>query len=254
VILLPMSGATELFSPEVQQSFEKFFPFLMEIRKRLLFLVALMFVSAAFGFLYYERIIRLILRLYNLEGVNIVFTSPFQFMGLAVSSALTVSIITVLPIFIIQFLSFIKPALKPREFRMVVSLIPVSLVLFIFGFGIGSLMMKYIVEIFYQKSLELEIGNLLDISKLLSQIIVTSALMGLAFQFPIALTLLLRLKIVKYKAMASQRMLAWAASIFFAALLPPTDILSLVALTAPLIILFETTLFLNRFVFRPVKR
>lgn len=237
-----------------QESVDKYFPYLMEIRKRLMFITALFILSGIFGFFYYEKLIRLILQIYNLDGVNIVFTSPFQFMSLAVSSGLLVGVIVIFPIIIYQFLSFMKPALTKKEYRIVLGLIPLSILLFIFGFSIGSVMMRYVVMLFYQKSLELEIGNYLDISQLLAQIITTSALMGLAFQFPIALTLLMRLKVVSYKMVAGQRILAYSCSIFFAALLPPTDVLSLLALTAPLILLFELTLILNRVVFKAKSR
>ena len=239
-----------IFSPQLSDTVEKYMPFLMEIRKRLLFIVAVFIAAAAFGFLYYERMVKLILSIFNLQGVNIVFTSPFQFMELAISSALLIGILVVLPLIIMQFLSFIKPALRPKEFKTVVKIIPTSILLFLLGFGVGALMMRYVVILFYEKSLELEIGNFLDISRLLSQIIVTAALMGSAFQFPIVMTLLMKLKIIKYKTLASQRMLAYGFSILFAALLPPTDILSLVMLTVPLIFLFELTLFMNKYMFR----
>lgn len=240
-------------SPEFSKAVEKYMPFLMEIRRRLMFVVAVFFIAGIAGFVYYEKIVKLVLSIFNLEGVNIVFTSPFQFMNLAVSSAVFIGVLTIFPLFIIQFLSFIKPALKPREFKVVVGLVPLSIFLFLLGFGVGAIMMRYVVILFYQKSVELDIGNFLDVSRLLSQIIMTAALMGAAFQFPIVMTLLMKLKVVKYKTIASQRMIAYGSSILFAALLPPTDILSLFMLTAPLIFLFELTLFMNKFVFKPAR-
>jgi sec-independent protein translocase protein TatC len=106
--------------------------------------------------------------------------------------------------------------------------------------------MKYVISLFYEKSVELQIGNYLDISFLLSKIVLTGILMGLAFQFPIVLTVLMRLKVVRYKDFVKQRIFAWSLSLIFAALLPPTDLLSLALLTLPLVMLFELTLILNR--------
>lgn len=87
---------------------------------------------------------------------------------------------------------------------------------------------------------------MLDISKLLSQILITSSLMGIAFQYPIAMSLLMRFKIVSLETFVKQRPIAYIIAISFAAFMPPTDILSLILLTLPLILLFEITLFLNR--------
>ncbi|OGK57058.1 hypothetical protein A3H83_03675 [Candidatus Roizmanbacteria bacterium RIFCSPLOWO2_02_FULL_39_8] len=114
----------------------------------------------------------------------------------------------------------------------------------------GIVIMRYMIILFYEKSLQLHIGNFLDVSQFLSQVIITGLLMGIGFQFPIFLTILLKVKIIKYKALVDKRIFAYAISLLFAALLPPTDLLSLVFLTIPLILLFELTVILNRFILR----
>jgi len=230
----------------VEKTVQLYFPFLMEVRRRLLFTFSVFLIASILGFFYYEPIIRFVISLINLEGVNIVFTSPFQFVNLAISSAFLVGTAVSFPLITFQVLSFLKPALKPQEFKLIIALLPLIIILFIFGFIFGFFIMRYVINLFYAKSLELEIGNLLDISSLLSQILMTSSLMGIAFQYPIVLTLLLRFKVVKLKVIEHQRPFIYLIILIFAAFLPPTDILSLVLLSLPLAILFETTLLLNR--------
>ena len=229
-----------------KENLNRYFPLLSEVRKRILFVVSIFFLFGIFGFFYYEKIITFIIGLLDLNGVNIVFTSPFQFLNLAMSSSLSVGLIVTIPLLIYQILVFLKPALKAKEYRSVVTLLPVSIFLFIGGFVFGFVMMKYVVVLFYSKSVELNIGNMLDISNLLSQILVTSALMGVAFQFPIVMSLLMDFKIVSHKMFSSQRPIAYLIAIVFAALMPPTDILSMTLLALPLVVLFELTLLLNR--------
>ena len=188
--------------------------------------------------------------LFRFEGVNIVFTSPFQFIELAVNSGLIVGMVVVVPFLIFQVMSFLKPALRKSEYKIANFLIPISMFLFIMGFGLGLYIMRFVISLFYQKSVEFDIGNLLDVSLLLSQTLLTAFLMGSAFQYPIVLTLLIRLKVIKYKDLAKQRIYAYSLSIFFAALLPPTDLISLMLLTLPLIVLFEFTLLLNKVFFK----
>ena len=156
----------------------------------------------------------------------------------------------IFPLILYQALAFLKPALRNKEYKLIVVLLPLSIILFLGGFAFGIGIMKYVIAIFYQKSVELQIGNLLDVELLLSKIVLTGLFMGLAFQFPIVMTILMRLRIVKYRVFASQRLFAYCFAIIFAALLPPTDILSLILLTLPLVILFEFTLILNRFVLK----
>lgn len=234
----------------LQDTINKYFPYLMEVRKRLLFIVSLFVVAAVFGFFYYERIITFILSFLSFKGINIVFTSPFQFFTLAINSGIFVGFLIIFPLILYQVLAFLKPALRAKEYKLIVVLLPLSILLFLGGFAFGIAVMKYVVAIFYQKSVELQIGNLLDVELLLSKIVLTGLFMGLAFQFPIVMTILMRLKIVKYRLFAGQRLFAYSFAIIFAALLPPTDILSLILLTLPLVIMFELTLILNRIVLK----
>lgn len=237
----------------LEASINKYSPFMMEIRKRLLFAFSIFLISGIIGFTYYEKIVRVVLKLLNLQGVNIVFTSPFQFVNLAISSALIVATVATFPFILIQLLSFLEPALKKREYKSILRLLPLGILLFGLGFYFGLMMMKYVVSLFTQKALELNIGNFLDISKFLSTVLSTSVLMGIAFQYPIVLAVLAQLGIVKYEMLKKQRVYAYTASLVFAALLPPTDILSLALLTLPLVILFETTLILIRLFVKPGK-
>jgi sec-independent protein translocase protein TatC len=129
---------------------------------------------------------------------------------------------------------------------MVLELLPFSIILFILGFVFGFMIMKWQIEIFLANSISLGIGNILDISRLISSVLIVSAFMGIAFQFPIILLLLMRIGIVTNKQIAAQRLWVYLGSFIFAVLLPPDSILADILLTFPLIILFEGTLLLNR--------
>jgi len=236
----------QITAADFDEAIKRYLPFFLEIRRRLFFVLSLFLVFAAVGFLYYENIILVLLKILNLQGVNIVFTSPFQFVSLSINSGIMLGAIVISPFLILQILAFLKPALHPSEYRTLIYLLPLSIALFLSGFGFGVVMMRYVILLFSQKSVELQIGNYLDITSLISQILVTSTFMGIAFQFPIFLTLLMRFKVVTYTQIKSKRIVAYIISLVFSALLPPTDLLSLMLLTLPLIGLFELTLILNK--------
>lgn len=233
-------------SKTLQESINRFLPILMEVRKRIMFVFAFFIIFALVGFFNYERIILFLINLLDVKELNIVFTSPFQFLNLAISSSITIGLIATAPILVHQFLTFLKPALKRKEYRSVISMIPVAVILFVMGFIFGFIMMKYVVDLFYHQSLSLNIGNVLDISKLLTQILVTSALMGIAFQFPVVISLLIKFNIIRHQVFIKYRPVAYIIAIIFAALMPPTDILSMILLALPLVFLFEITLLLNK--------
>ncbi len=234
----------------IDDYFVKYLPFLSEIRKRLFFVLAVFLIANVLGFIYYQKIVTFALSIFNLKGINIVFTSPFQFLTLAFSSSLLVATIVSFPLILFQVLSFLKPALRPREYTIILLLLPISLVLFIAGFGFGLVTMRYLITWFYQSSTELQIGNVLDVSKLFSQVLLISTIMGIAFQFPIIVTILVRLKVITYHVLEKRRLWAHSALFIFAAILPPADLLTTIILFIPLAVLFELTLLVNRWILK----
>lgn len=240
-----MDNFRSLFSPEIVSAFKKYSHYFSELRKRIIFTFWAFLISSIIGFIFYEQIIKFLIDLLSLEGVNIVFTSPFQFINLAFSCGFTTGLIAVFPIIIIQALRFLQPALKRKEFKTVTKFLPFCIILFLIGFIFGAIIMKWQIEIFLERSISLGIGNILDVSGLLSTVFLTSALMGIGFQFPIILLLLMRLELLDRKALAKKRMWVYLFSFLFAILLPPDSILADIILSLPLIVLFEITLLIN---------
>ena len=241
-----MDKIKPLDSSELSAIVNKYSPFLMEVRKRLFFVASVFIVAMFIGFAFYEKIIKFLVDLMSLRGINIVFTSPFQFINLAMSCGVIVGLITVFPLLVAQILSFLKPALRPKEYKMILSFLPFTILLFLVGFTFGAIIMKWQIELFLSRSVLLGIGNILDISKLLTVILLTSAFMGLGFQFPIILLLLMRARIIKHHQLSKQRPWVYLGSFIFALLLPIDSIIADIILTLPLVILFEVTLLLNR--------
>lgn len=231
---------------ELQRIVERFTPFLDEVRRRLV-ITAFFFVSSTlFGFFFYEQIIRTLIKLLSLNDVNIVFTSPFQFINLAISCGAASGIVLSFPVLLYQILSFLRPALRKKEYNLIVRMIPFSLVLFVFGFAFGAMVMKWQIEIFVSRSVSLGIGNVLDISRLLTTVIWTAALMGVLFEFPIVLLVLLKFGIIKRQFLGRYRTYIYVLSFIIAIFLPPDSILADILLSLPLIILFELTLLIDR--------
>ncbi|MEK7633907.1 MAG: twin-arginine translocase subunit TatC [Patescibacteria group bacterium] len=231
---------------ENQNKINVFFPFLIEIRRRIITVFLVFSVAAVIGVVFYEKIVTLFISLLDLKGATIIFTSPFEYMNLSINSGVVVGVIVTLPLIIYQLVNFFEPAMTKKEFQTFKNVIPLSLILFVAGFAVGFIMMKYVGVLSYQTSLKLGISSYLNISSLLSTVLVTSSLMGIAFQFPIVLIFLIRFKIISYKLIAGKRPIAYILAIVFSSIMPPTDILSLILLTIPLVILYEIVLLFTK--------
>jgi len=235
-----------LGSPEVKEALAKYSHFLIEARKRIIFTLIVFVLTTFVGFFFYEQIIKFLVDFLSLTGINIVFTSPFQFINLAISCGVATGIIFSFPLLIFQILSFLKPALRGKEYKTVTRLLPFSLILFALGFSFGVIIMKWQVQIFLDRAVSIGIGNILDISRLLSVVLLTSALMGIGFQFPVVLLLLLKINLITNSQLGRVRKWVYLGSFMFAVLLPPDSLLADILLSLPLIILYEITLILNK--------
>lgn len=241
-----MENSDSIVSPKVDAAFEKYSRFIGEIRYRIVTVLIVFALATVLGFVFYSDIIRFLIGFLSLKGVNIVFTSPFQFINLSISAGIASGIIFSVPILVYELFSFLRPALKNKEYKTLYRLLPFSLFLFILGFLFGLYIMKWQIEIFLNQSQSIGIGNILDISKLLSVVLLTSALMGVAFQFPLVLLLLLRLGILKPETVSKYRGWVYLGAFIFAIILPPDSIIADILLSLPLIFLFEITLLINK--------
>jgi len=175
-----------------------------------------------------------------------VLTNPNQIIELGIETGIFIGLIVSVPVLIFFLLGFLKPALSPKEFKLILSLLPGSFLLFFLGFGFGIWVMQFVVSMFASAAASMNTQNLWDVGTFFTQIIFSGAAMGFLFQFPIILTALMRLKVIKRTMLAKQRTYVYVIMIIIAALLPSTDIFSLILLTIPLLLLFEITLLLNR--------
>lgn len=232
-------------SSELAAIIKKYSPFFNEARKRILFTLSVFALTTIIGFVFYESIIKFLIKSLSLESVNIVFTSPFQFINLAIACGITTGLLFSFPFLIAQVLFFLKPALKKKEYKMIIRLLPLIIILFLIGFAFGAIIMKWQIDISLARSIALGIGNVLDISRLLTTVLLTSALMGIGFEFPIILLFLMRVRVIKHQQLSKKRLWVYLGSFIFTLFLPLDSVLADVFLCLPFIILFELTLVLN---------
>lgn len=224
----------------------KYTPYLKELQTKLFTVFCVFLGGGVLGFIYYQQILSFIMHLFKMENINLVLTSPYQFIDLAVNTGLLIGLILALPLLGYYFLTFVKPALAPREYGLILRLYPLAIILFVVGFFFGGWIIQLIINLYAQTTLEFSVGNLWDVSHFFSQILATGISLALIFELPIILTALLKLKIIKLAGLKKSRKFIYTAILIFVAFLPPNDIISLALLSIPPLLLFEITLLLNK--------
>jgi len=219
--------------------------YIKELRNKFLRILVFFVIGAVGGGIFYQKILSAFMQIFTLEGINLVLTSPYQFIDLSVKTGMIIGILFAIPIFIYYLLQFIKPALKPQEFGFLLKMLPFSLVLFITGFCFGVWVVQFVIDLFSKTSSNFQVGNIWDLSEFFTEILITGLSLGFVFQLPIFLTGLIHLKITSKQVILKQRKIIYVGLLIFAALMPTTDLVSLLLLTSIPLFLFEVTLLLN---------
>lgn len=228
------------------EKIKNYSPYLEEIRKRLLWVLASFLGGGILGIIFSSNIILFFLRIFNFSGVNIIMTSPSQLIDLSIYTGLIIGIMVAIPTLGYNGYSFIANALNQKEKKIIKFYAFFGIILFILGSVFGAGVTQLVIGLYSNFSSGFAISNIWDIQKFFNQVIVTALLMGFIFQMPLVLTILIRFGVVKRSYLVSKRKYVYAAIIIVAVLLPSTDILSLVFETLPLLFLFEIALLLNR--------
>ncbi len=212
---------------------------------KLAFLFTILFIA---GFLEAGWLLHQFIHLFAIDNVTITATSPFQFLDLAVNVGLFVAFIFCTPVAIWNFYSFMRPAVSHSEFLALLKTLPISLFLFFFGFAYGFFALYWGLKGLAEINLVVGLKNYWDISVFISQLFMTSILLGVLFQFPIIIFILAKLGLVKYKFLREKWRIVYAGIVVIVSLLPPTDGLSLIIMSVPLVLMYEVAVLLVRFI------
>jgi sec-independent protein translocase protein TatC len=230
---------------EFKKSIGRFMPYLEDLRHRLFIGGILYAVSFIVGFFLTSIFVRKIVSFVNIETVTITATSPFQYVQVAMNFGFFMATMIIVPYIIYSLYVFILPALTKTEKIKLFKSIPVSVLLFILGFFYGFFILYFALEVLAAINTSLGVANYWNIGKFLSQLLTTSALLGLVFEFPLLLSLFIMFGVVTTETLKNNRRVAYMILLCATVLLPPTDVVSLVAMVLPLLVLYEITIVLN---------
>lgn len=185
---------------------------------------------------------------FKLSSLGVV--SPF-FVYLKI--AMAVGFVIALPYILYQVWSFVLPALKSKEKRVLGTIVPISVLLFIVGIVFAYFTVFQIgVRFFWFFAESSGIQQIYGMDEYLSFCISFLLPFGLIFEMPIVFLVLAKMGLVSPKFLASKRRYALLIIFVIAALLTPgPDVISQLMMAAPMYILFELSIFLARFVYTP---
>lgn len=170
-----------------------------------------------------------------------------QFM-IQISGAFLVASVISLPYIIYEIWRFIRPALFPNESNHVGWLFFFSSFLFYLGAAV-SYFLIFPLTIHFLGTYQVSslIANQISVQSYFSALIILILSLGLTFEMPILTYFLSKIGIVSRKMLASGRRYAFVIILTLAAIITPTtDPFTLMAVTLPLYLLYEVSIWVCR--------
>lgn len=175
---------------------------LSELRGRLRFVAIFALAGFVLATVFYHPIFKLLLSpasgLLSPDTMPIA-TGPTEFMGATIKVALAAGFVFALPVLMYQLTIFVAPAVSVKTQRLLLLVMPISLILFGAGVALGYFMVLPTMFKFL-----LTFGNdlvtpMVRITDYLNLVVVLLAGIGLSFETPLVMFLLAKLGVVGYK-------------------------------------------------------
>jgi len=171
--------------------------------------------------------------------------TPMEAFIVYIRLAFYFSLVVSFPFILYQVCAFVFPGLHVTERRIVQVLIYGCSVLAVFGtvvayVGILPFVMPYMIQ--YAPA---GVLTQLQMAPTINLILVILAGFAVAFQFPMAVLILVHLGILTPKSLRSYRRLAIVAIAFVSAIFTPPEPLSMMVMMAPMVILYEISILVS---------
>ena len=151
-------------------------------------------------------------------------------------------------------LAFVKPALRKGEAGAILLYVPASLICFLLGLLFGYyLVSPAILEVL----LKLGQGQFtiqLTAQNYLAFIFHTTVPLGVLFELPVLVAFLTSIHILTPDWLRRYRRIAYFLLLVLAVVLTPADFISDLAMTAPLILLYEVSLGISRIIYNRIQK
>lgn len=222
---------------------------LYELRHRLIKCVIAVLITTSISFVFAKQIFHILIL--PAEGINLIYIEMTEMIGTYMKVSLTGGIILAMPYLVYQLIMFVSPALRPKEKRYVYLVLPWIALMFAGGVAFGYFVLvppatKFLITFASDIATpQIKIGNYIStVTRLLLAI-------GLVFEMPVITTFLSRLGVITPRWLSDKRKPAIIFAFILAAIITPTfDPLNQTLVAAPLIILYEMSIWLAKLVQR----
>ncbi len=229
---------------------------LIVLKKKLIIIVLVLFFGIAVSFQLMNRVINNINNTILPEGATIIYLSPLEVMLLKFKMSLIVGVLLIIPVIAYYAYSAVKSRLENKNTinipvsRLSLLFIGITaLALFLLGAGYSYfLMLPLFIQYLFENAASAGVVATYSVAQFISFVALTTVIFGLVFEFPLILVILLRTGIVKRSTLTYYRRHVYVGLLVLAAIITPPDVFSQIIIAVPMMVFYEMSLLLGRFV------
>lgn len=222
---------------------------LQELRQRLVKSVIVVIITTSISFFFAKQIFDILIR--PAGDINLIFVEMTEMFGTYMKVALASGIALAMPFLVYQLVMFVSPALTRQEKRYIYLMLPFVSFMFLGGIAFGYFILvppatKFLISFGSDiAEPQIRIGNYISIVlRLLLSI-------GAVFETPVIILFLTKIGVITPKWLANKRKYAFVGAFILAAIITPTfDPVNQSLVATPLIILYETSIWISKLVWR----
>jgi sec-independent protein translocase protein TatC len=224
------------------------FEHLEELRMRLFRVLLFFFVAACMGFWFSERLLQVLLSVSDGAGISFIVISPTEGFFSQLKLGLLAGFVFSLPFNILEFWRFVSPGLTAKEIRLLYRTTPFLVLLFICGVALAffaaiPLGLKFLLS--FQIA---DVAAQISVEKYISFCLSLMLIFGFVFELPVLLLLLCFVGLLDREMLIFYRRHVILGIFIGSAVMTPPDIVTQVLIAAPLIMLYELSVFLAGFI------
>jgi sec-independent protein translocase protein TatC len=218
-----------------------------ELRKRLIISALAFVIFLVLGLFYVKDIYLFFMGNFHYK---LLVLGPSDIIKIYFNLASIVAFAGAIPVTAWQLWLFVKPALKPFERKAALAYIPALFFLFIGGLAFGY---YFIFPNIVRFLIQLGSGMMttsFTADKYFSFLFNITLPFGIAFELPIVMMFLTSLGIVNPYTVAKLRKYAYFILVIIASMISPPEFISHISVAIPLILIYEVSVFLSKFVYK----
>lgn len=224
-----------------------FLEHLTDLRRRLLIVAATLLLSVIICFLFVDHIYQL---LASRSGEKLAILGPGDILSIYVKLSAIGGIALTIPVAAYQAWRFVVPALEERERKVALMYIPALFLLFLAGLSFAYFVL---FPMMYHFVLGLSNGNfelVITANDYFTFMLNLCLPFGLLFELPVVVLFLSHLGILNPHRLAKMRKPAYLVLSVISITITPPDFLSDIMVIVPLIVLYEISISISRFIHR----